>query len=250
MAERELSGRVAVVTGASRGIGRAVAVRLAALGARVYAGYVRGAEEAAQTAELAAQQGGDVVPLRFDVASAEETSDAIRHVVGEAGKIDILVNNAGMTVDALAVRLPVEEWDRVMAVNLRGTFNCTKAVLRPMIRARYGRIVNISSVIGQMGNAGQAAYSAAKAGVIGFTRAMARELGSRNITVNAVAPGFVETEMTAGLPEERRREYLSLIPLGRLGSPDDVAAVVAFLAGPGAGYLTGQVIGVNGGLYM
>jgi 3-oxoacyl-[acyl-carrier protein] reductase len=245
-----LHDQVALVTGASRGIGRAVALRLAADGATVVVNYLQNRDAAEQTIAEIRAAGGRAEAAQFDVAAADAVAPAVARLVDELGRCDILVNNAGMTVDALLLRLKATDWDQIMAVNLRGTFNCTKAVVRPMIRGRYGRIVNMTSIIGSMGNAGQAAYAAAKAGIVGFTKSMARELAGRNVTVNAVAPGFIETEMTAGLPESARTEYVKLIPVGRLGTAEEVAAVVAFLVRPESGYITGQVIGVNGGLYM
>jgi 3-oxoacyl-[acyl-carrier protein] reductase len=176
--------------------------------------------------------------------------ESVKKIVDQQKKIDILINNAGVTSDNLLVRLKDEDWDRVLGVNLKGTVHCTKAVCRGMIRERYGRIVNVTSVVGQIGNAGQSAYAASKAGIIGFTKTMARELASRGITVNAVAPGLIDTEMTAKLPGKLQEEFLHSIPLGRFGTCDDVAEVISFLVGPGAGYITGQVINVNGGLYM
>jgi 3-oxoacyl-[acyl-carrier protein] reductase len=249
MAE-SLEGQVALVTGASRGIGRAIACQLARLGAHVYVNYRRDERGATETVEQI--QGFKRVAslARFDVADDAGATAGIKAVVQSAGRLDILVNNAGMTIDNLVLRYETSEWDQVMAVNLRGTFQCTRTAARTMVRARYGRIVNVSSVIGLMGNAGQGAYAAAKAGIIGFTKSMARELAARSITVNAVAPGLIETDMLVDLPEGRRTEYLNVIPVGRLGTVDDVADAVAFLARRDAGYVTGQVIGVNGGLYM
>lgn len=245
-----LAGQVALVTGASRGIGRATARQLARYGARVFVNFVRERAAAEETLRLIREEGGEGELLPFDVADEEAVGRSFADLMAAGGRLDILVNNAGMTIDNLVLRLKPEEWDRVMGVNLRGVFQCTRAAARSMVRARYGRIVNLSSVIGQMGNAGQGAYAAAKAGIIGFTKAMARELASRGITVNAVAPGMIETEMLAGLPEGRRTEYLSVIPMGRLGTVEEVADAVAFLVRPEAGYVTGQVIGVNGGMYM
>lgn len=245
-----LEGQVALVTGASRGIGRSIACHLSSLGAHVFINFVRN-EAAAQATLLAIEEGGGRAQLsRFDVSDPVAVSTAVGLLCREAGRLDILVNNAGMTIDGLVLRMKPEDWDAVMAVNLRGTFNCSRAALKAMVRARYGRIVNLTSISGMMGNAGQAAYSAAKAGIIGFTKALAREVASRNITVNAVAPGLVETEMSAGLPEALRKEYLSVIPAGRLGTTDEVADTVGFLVRPASGYMTGQVIGINGGFYM
>jgi 3-oxoacyl-[acyl-carrier protein] reductase len=246
----ELSQQVALVTGASRGIGRAVAVALARAGAHVVINYVQNEAAAQETLQLVQQADGRGEIVAFDIADPNAVQSAVSALLDRLGRCDVLVNNAGMTVDTLLLRFKDEDWDRVMAVNLRGTYSCTKAVARGMLRARYGRVINMTSVIGSMGNAGQGAYAAAKAGIVGFTKSIARELGSRNITVNAVAPGFIDTEMVASLPEAARTEYLKLIPVGRLGTVDEVADVVAFLARPQSGYITGQVIGVNGGLYM
>ncbi len=246
----DLKGQIALVTGGSRGIGRAVAFELGRSGAAVMINY-RENQAAAESAlkELLAQGGsGQLWP--FDVAQEEHVEEAVKKIVDQHKKIDILVNNAGITADNLLVRLKSQDWDRVLGVNLKGTVHCTKAVCRSMIRERYGRIVNMTSVVGQTGNAGQSAYAASKAGMIGFTKAMARELASRGITVNAVAPGYIETEMTAKLAEKVKEEFLHSIPAGRFGSCEDVAQAVSFLVGPGAGYITGQVINVNGGLLM
>ena len=245
-----LEDRVALVTGASRGIGRAVALALGRAGAYVVVNYLGNHDAAAETHRQLKSAGGDGEVLAFDVSHEGQVDEAVKKIVDRRGKIDILVNNAGLTLDNLLVRLKEEDWDRVLAVNLKGTAHCTKAVCRGMIRERYGRIVNMTSVVGQTGNAGQSAYAASKAGVIGFTRAMARELASRGVTVNAVAPGYIDTEMTAKLSNQLKEEFIRAIPLGRFGAGEDVAETVAFLAGPGAGYITGQVIGVNGGLLM
>jgi 3-oxoacyl-[acyl-carrier protein] reductase len=250
MEVHSLAGRVALVTGGGRGIGREVALSLARVGAHVVVNYRENRSAAEQTLHEVVAGGGDCELLPFDVAVTDEVTDAVNKIVDQHKKVDILVNNAGMTLDNLLVRQRPEEWDRVVDVNLKGIFNCTKAVSRLMIRAKYGRIVNMTSVAGQMGNVGQSVYAATKAGIVGFTKSMARELASRGITVNAVAPGFIETEMTRGLDEDTKRKYLSAIPLGRFGSSAEVAGVVEFLVGPAAGYITGQVIGINGGLYM
>jgi 3-oxoacyl-[acyl-carrier protein] reductase len=248
--ERTLDGRVALVTGASRGIGRAIAVRLGGAGARVYVNYRSDHEGGAETVRRAEEAGGSAAPLAFDVADSEAVSNSVGEILSNEGRLDVLVNNAGVAIDNLLLRLKAEDWDQVMSVNLRGTFNCTRAAVRSMLRAHFGRIVNLSSVIGLMGNAGQSAYAAAKAGLLGFTKATAREVASRNITVNAVAPGLIETEMVAHLPEARRTEYLNAVPAGRFGTPDEVAELVAFLVRADTSYITGQVISINGGLYM
>jgi len=245
-----LCGQVALVTGAARGIGAAIARDLAHAGAHVVVNYrVHRDRAEAVVADIVAR-GGSAEVAGFDVAAGAEVEEAVRALGERLGKVDVLVNNAGFSADALIVRTSDEQWQRVLDVNLKGVFNCTKSVARRMMRARAGRIVNISSVVGCMGNTGQAAYAAAKAGIIGFTKATARELATRGITANVVAPGFIETEMTEGLDAAARDMYLALIPLRRLGTGEDVAAAVTFLAGPGASYITGQVIHINGGLYV
>ena len=246
----ELDGQVALVTGGSRGIGRAIALRLAAGGARVVVNYLHNAPAAEETVRLVREAGGAATAARFDVGDAAAAHSGVQHIVDEAKRIDILVNNAGMAVDALLLRLKEEDWERSLRINLTGVFHCTKAALRAMVRGRYGRIINLTSVVAEMGNAGQAAYAAAKAGVIGLTKSLAREVASRGITVNAVAPGLIETEMTQTLGADQRAFYASMIPAGHLGAPEGVAAAVAFLASPAAGYVTGHVLHVNGGLYM
>jgi 3-oxoacyl-[acyl-carrier protein] reductase len=245
-----LTGQCALVTGGSRGIGQAIALALGRLGAHVIINY-RGNHAAAEETlgRLLAQGGrGELNP--FDVSDELKVDEAVKKIVDHHHRIDIVINNAGVTSDNLLIRMKPQDWDQVVGTNLKGTVLCTKAVSRHMIRQRYGRIVNLSSVVGQTGNAGQAVYAAAKAGVLGFTKAVARELASRGITVNAVSPGFIESDMTAALPPQVREEYLHSIPLGRFGTCEEVAELVAFIAGPGAGYITGQVISVNGGLYM
>jgi len=245
-----LKGQVALITGGGRGIGRAIVFALGRLGAEVLINYLENKTAAEDTLHGVLAEGGAGRLCPFDVAQESQVDEAVKKIVDQHKKIDILVNNAGVTSDNLLVRVRSEDWERIIGTNLRGTFQCTKAVCRRMIRERFGRIVNMTSVVGQVGNAGQSVYAASKAGIIGFTKAMARELASRGITVNAVSPGFIDTEMTARLGPEARREFLQSIPLGRLGTCEDVAGAVCFLVGPGAGYITGQVINVNGGLYV
>ncbi len=245
-----LNGKVALVTGASRGIGRAIALHLAAAGADVAVNYA-GSEAAAQEAvEQIQALGRKAFKVRADVSSSAEAEEMVRQTIETFGKIDIMVNNAGITRDNLIMRMKEEEFDQVIATNLKGVFNCIKAVTRPMMKQRYGRIINISSVVGVLGNPGQANYVAAKAGVIGLTKAAAKELASRNITVNTVAPGFIETDMTDKLNAETREQLLKQIPLERLGQPEDIAKAVRFLASDESSYMTGQTIHVDGGMYM
>ena len=245
-----LAGKVAVVTGGSRGIGRAICLRFAAMGAKVVINYVSRAEAAEETKAQVEALGGECVIVKFDVASTPGVQEAFKHIIAECGRIDVLVCNAGITRDGLLATMKEEDWDQVMAVNLKGAFNCIKAGCRPMMKQRWGRIIIISSVVGFAGNAGQANYAAAKAGLIGLTRSSARELASRFITVNCVAPGYIETDMTGELPEKVREKILAEIPLGILGEPADIAAAAAYLASDDAKYVTGQAIHVNGGMFM
>lgn len=244
-----LKGQVALVTGASRGIGRAVARRLAGAGARV---YLAARDEAALNAVAGEirEEGGDARGARMDLRDPEEVQRVVRDILEGDGRIDVLVNNAGLRRDKLLVRIRPEDWEDVLAVNLTGAFHCLRNVVTGMSRQRYGRIVNVTSVVAFTGNAGQANYAAAKAGLVGLTKSAAREYASRGVTVNAVAPGFVETEMLAGMEARARQEIMGHIPLGRIGSAEEVAHAVAFLCAPEAGYITGQVLHVNGGLYV
>jgi 3-oxoacyl-[acyl-carrier protein] reductase len=242
--------RVVVVTGASRGIGRAIAVALAAPGHEVIVNYHASPEGAEETAKAVVAHGGEAHLRRFNVADAQEVQEAFKEIVATYGRVDILVNNAGITRDNLVVLMKPSEWDDVLDTDLKGIFLCSQAVVKPMMRQRYGRMVNVTSVVGVIGNAGQCNYAAAKAGIIGFTRSLARELISRNITVNAVAPGYIATEMTGAMPDKARETLLSQIPAGRVGTPEEVAAAVKFLISDEASYITGQVIHVNGGMYM
>ena len=245
-----LQGQIALVTGASRGIGRAIALSLSRAGAHVIVNYRGNQAAAGETLSAIEAQGGRGELCPFDIAEEAQVEAAVKNIVDRHQKIDILVNNAGVTADGLLMRMKPADWDQVIGINLKGTVLCTKAVSRVMIRQHGGRIVNLSSVVGQMGNVGQSLYAASKAGVIGFTKAVAREVASRGVTVNAVAPGFIETDMTQRLPEKLREEFLHAIPLGRFGTCNEVAEMVLFLAGPGAAYVTGQVFSINGGLYM
>ncbi|MBE0584155.1 MAG: 3-oxoacyl-[acyl-carrier-protein] reductase [Desulfofustis sp.] len=245
-----LHGKTAVVTGGSRGIGREIAVGLGAQGAFVYVNYVSRADAAEETISLLRGVGGDGAVIRCDVADFSATQEALKTVIGQAGSVDILVNNAGITRDGLLPLMKETDWDQVLNTNLKGAFNCSKAVLRSMMKKKWGRIVNISSVVGFSGNAGQANYAAAKAGMVGLTKSLAREFASRNITVNCVAPGYIVTEMTENLPAAAQQKLIGEIPLGSLGSAADVAAAALFFVGDGAAYVTGQTIHVNGGMYM
>jgi 3-oxoacyl-[acyl-carrier protein] reductase len=244
-----LSGRVALVTGASQGIGRAIALKLAKSGATL-ALAARNQEKLNElTAEIEAA-GGKAAAFVLDVADEEQIKSAFKAVIGQFGKIDILVNNAGITRDQLVMRMKRADWDSVLNTNLTSAYLCTQQAISSMLKQRWGRIINITSIFGQMGQAGQANYAASKAGLIGLTMAIAREVGSRNITCNAVAPGFIETAMTSALADDLKQNAVKMIPLGRVGSPDDVAEAVAFLASDAASYITGHVLNVNGGMLM
>ena len=245
-----LVGKVALVTGGSRGIGRAIALKLAENGADVainYAGNTAAAEEVKAAIE---QMGRKALLIQCSVADTDGVQAMVNQVVKELGRLDILVNNAGITRDGLLMRMKEADWDDVMNTNLKGVYNCSKAVMRTMMKQKRGRIVNMASVVGEMGNAGQANYAAAKAGVIGFTKSLAKEVASRGITVNAIAPGFIATDMTSVLSDDQKAEMARTIPLGRAGQPEDVANAVLFLASEGAAYITGQVLNVDGGMVM
>jgi 3-oxoacyl-[acyl-carrier protein] reductase len=243
-------GRVAVVTGGGRGIGRAVAVRFAEEGANVTISYRSNDASAEEVAEEVRAAGAQCEIFKGDVSSPEDVDALFRGVRDSFGQVDILVNNAGLTRDNLMMRMKESEFDEVLSTNLKGTYLCTRAALRPMIRARWGRIVNVSSVVGLVGNAGQANYAASKAGIIGFTKSVAREVAQRGITANVVAPGYVETELTRSLPDDVKDQIKGQVPAGRFGEAEEVAEVVAFLAGEGAGYVTGQTVAVDGGMTM
>lgn len=246
----DLTGKTALVTGASRGIGRAIAQTLAAAGANVVVNYLSNEKAAQEVVGQITEAGGKAVAIQADVSQAGDVERLVKGTIDAFGQIDILVNNAGITRDTLLLRMKEEDFDAVLQTNLRSVYLCTKAVFRPMSRQRGGRIVNITSVVGLMGNIGQANYAAAKAGIIGFTKSTAREMASRNINVNAVAPGFIETELTDVLSEEARANIMTQIPLARLGQPQDVADLVCFLVSDAATYITGQTFAVDGGMVM
>jgi 3-oxoacyl-[acyl-carrier protein] reductase len=244
-----LNGQVALVTGASRGIGRAIALKLAKAGAAVVVTATT-MESAQRTADDIAAEGGKALALKVDVSSVTEVESLFKEAVAAFGKVDILINNAGITKDGLLLRMKESDWDAVIDVNLKGAFNCIREAAKLMSKARYGRIVNVSSVVGEMGNPGQANYCASKAGMIGLTKSVAKELARRNVTVNAVTPGFIETDMTAELGEKTKEALMEQIPMGRLGSGDDIANAVYFLVAESGSYITGHVLSVNGGMYM
>ncbi len=242
--------RTILVTGGSRGIGRGICLAFARSGNHIYFNYSSAGEAAAQTEKLVAEAGGTATGIQVNVASEKEVMDFVARALDETGRVDVLVNNAGITRDGLIVRMKEADWEAVLNVNLKGAFLCTKAVTKPMMKQRYGRIINVSSVVGVSGNPGQANYVASKAGIIGLTKGVARELASRGITANVVAPGYIETDMTADLPDKAKDAMVSQIPLGRSGTPEDIAAAVVFLASDQAAYITGQVLHVSGGMYM
>lgn len=245
-----LEGKTAVVTGGSRGIGRIISLKLAELGAFVYITYVSRPDAAEETIARIKEAGGNGTLIQFDVSDFSATQEGFKEILKQAGTIDILVNNAGITRDGLVARMKEEDWDAVLDTNLKGAFSCSKAAVKPMMKNRWGRIINISSVVGFCGNGGQVNYSAAKAGMSGLTKSLAREFASRKITVNCVAPGYIVTEMTEQLPDKVKEKMLGEIPAATLGRAEDVAAAVAYLASEDAGYVTGQTIHVNGGMYM
>ena len=245
-----LEEKVAIVTGGSRGIGRAIALELANRGAAVVVNYVKNSQAADEVVDDISNVGGKAQTFQSDVADFSQAQDLIKFTIDTFGGLDILINNAGITRDTLIMMMSEKDWDDVINTNLKGTFNCSKAAVRHMMRKRFGRIINITSVAGQMGNAGQSYYSASKAGQIGFTKALAREIAPRNITVNAIAAGFIETDIWEGVPDEARELVMSLIPLGRKGEAEEIAYAVAFLASDQASYITGQIIGVDGGMAM
>lgn len=245
-----LNEKVALVTGAARGLGRAIALELAAAGAKVVVNYAGSEAKAAEVVEQILAKGGEAFAVQADVGQADDVERLVKAALEEFGRIDILVNNAGIARDNLLLRMKEADWDAVLNTNLKGVYLCTKAVSKGMLKQRSGVIINISSVVGIAGNAGQANYAAAKAGVIGFTKSMAKELAPRGIRVNAVAPGYIATDMTEILPEEVKNEIISRIPLGQVGKPEDIAQAVLFLASPAAGYITGQTLVVDGGMEM
>lgn len=246
----ETKRKIALVTGASRGIGRSIAVNLAKHGAHVIVNFSSSPDAAKETLAAIREVGGDGELMQFPVQDSAAVDKAFEEIKVKHGQLDILVNNAGISRDGLLLRMKDEDWNQTLSVNLQGAFFCGRAAAKLMLKSKWGRIINISSVVGEMGNAGQVPYVSSKAGLIGMTKAMAKELASRNVTVNAVAPGFIETDMTAALDEKLRLEHMKAIPLGRYGQADEVAELVSFLASDAAAYITGQTVGINGGMYM
>ncbi|MCZ6527152.1 MAG: 3-oxoacyl-[acyl-carrier-protein] reductase [Candidatus Dadabacteria bacterium] len=245
----KLKDKVALVTGGSRGIGKSIAKRLASEGAIVVINYMQNDSAANETKKEIEDAGGQATISKFDVSDFDTVHQEIDKIIEKFGGLHILINNAGITQDTLLMRMKEDDWDSVISINLKGTFNCTRAVTRNMFKQREGRIINLTSVVGEMGNAGQTNYAASKAGVIGFTKACAREMAPRGITVNAVSPGFIKTDITDELPEDMKKDYISKIPLNRFGTTEDVAGAVAFLTSDDASYITGEVFRVNGGIY-
>ncbi len=250
MSVRDFEGKVVLVTGGSRGIGRACAVAFARRGASVVLSYAGNEAAAAEAVQLCEAAGGKAKAVRFDVADTKACAEAVESILKEQGRLDVVVNNAGVAIDGLVMRVKDEDWDKTLDTNLKGAFALIRAASRPMMKQRGGAIVNLTSIVGEMGNGGQAAYAASKAGLIGLTKSVAKELASRNIRVNAVSPGFIDTDMTSGLPEEAKKKMLEAIPLSRLGASDEIANAVLFLASDAASYITGEVLKVNGGMYM
>jgi 3-oxoacyl-[acyl-carrier protein] reductase len=246
----DFKDKVAVVTGASRGIGRAIALELGGLGAKVVVNFNRSADAADEVVQEIEARGGEAFAFQADVSDFDQAKDLIQSGIEHFDDLQILVNNAGITRDGLIMTMSEDDWDTVTATNLKSTFNCSKAAVRHMMRRRYGRIINITSISGEMGNAGQTNYSASKAGQMGFTKALAREVASRNITVNAIAPGFIETDIWETVPEDIQKGLMDVIPLGRIGAPEEVAKAVAFLASDEAAYITGHILNVDGGMAM